>query len=456
MSLIFLTTLFRSARADILFLDLNDAPLEVDAAERAANARGEKLIHVYAPVESDPSNPNYAKYQKDSNGNIRKLKIQRVEEKLRQAVQRGQQITSIVLSGHDGSGHFFGETGDIKAEEIKAMLAKPEFAPVKESLQGLALWGCYNTNEWAYKQFWQEVAPNLKVVGGFTLKSPNKNVVEGHALLENFLLREQEFVQADTKQGLQDAFSRLPHVTVGGQTNMDFGVCTEQFTVTNRDTYGPEMVYTHRELEAMCDKEVIKANLIDTYQSYFNASPGYEDPPDDSSASPSPIRKYYNQLQLWRHCNEAQKRVTGQEMPMPAQVLRLVLFKKMKGNIQRLNAAELAEYNQQLQRLGLGNLALDDLSRETRASLTRKLHAATDSIQRIYNQAKNRGANTVEADVAWQMVSGLKQTLLSLDTGCSHVSLVDERTADIPSQCIFSGTRARRRIQDREAKAAAQ
>src|SRR5690606_4236248 len=79
----------------VLFLDANDSPREIEKAREAACARGERLVVV------EPDN---------------------LKSGIKQLADQNTPISSLIASGHDGGGSFYGLNGDMSKTQIIAAL----------------------------------------------------------------------------------------------------------------------------------------------------------------------------------------------------------------------------------------------------------------------------------------------------------------------------------------------
>jgi hypothetical protein len=406
-----------SAKAAVLFVDLNDAPLEYDACAAGA---GPDEVHVIGAV-TNGGQPINGKH---------------IEQKVAQLEAAGITVDSIVVSGHDGSGHFFGENGsEFYAADLRRILKNhPQTA---STLTSAALWGCYPTTVYGCDSFWLKPNKNIKVAMGFTIQSPDKTRPANHALMKEFCGRRKEAVEAVSKDQLCAFYKSLRHLET---THVN--LCNR--TAMASREYGPENCYDYEDLQNRCAEfDPDEAQLV-SFAKYFSANdPGFDNPPKDSAKSE--LRKYYNQIHLWRHCTETLKTERGYDLPSPPQVIRLVKFDVLKANLNRLNRNELADYDSRLEELGLGYLKLGDLTKVSRGEINRRIDAALVNLGKMAKR-KQRVGDT-DSTVVWRMAQFLKATLVDLqfrtkDTrgryySCSHFSLVDP-SAKRPSRCIMS------------------
>src|SRR5690349_5395083 len=61
-------------------------------------------------------------------------------------------LSGVVISGHDGNGHFGGEFGFVNDSDIKK--AFQNAAPVGDGVRSLLLWGCYTATPGSIEMRW--------------------------------------------------------------------------------------------------------------------------------------------------------------------------------------------------------------------------------------------------------------------------------------------------------------
>jgi hypothetical protein len=192
---------------------------------------------------------------------------------------QGKSFDSIVISGHDGSGHFFGQSGDLVASDLAAIVER--HPKLKDSLTGMALWGCYTSNANASENYWMKnISPNIKSTIGFTLQSPDNTRPGNWALLQDYCQKREQIADASTQAEMSEVFYGLKGI---GNWNASVcygnGVCSNDYGKTgekNRTCF-----HTYEELHQRCAKFDPGKKLKTTYENYFNAGPGFENPPPD-------------------------------------------------------------------------------------------------------------------------------------------------------------------------------
>lgn len=357
-------------------------------------------------------------------------------------------IDTLTISGHHGvGGEFFGgddEDNGITAKELKAILARhPKTA---NCLRNVALAGCYTGTVDAGNSHWLRVGPNVNFTIGFPLQAPDKNAASGHKLFKQFCSREKREAAANagTKDALCEFYKNMPLLAkMGVSVSNCYNIAT--------NLYGPKTCSTFQELENRCSEFDPDSRLKQLWESYYNAEPGFEDPPLDGAdveAEPgkTDMRLYYDQLHLWRHCKDKLQADRDYDMPPPAQVIRMVKFKQIKDNLNRLNRKELAEYDARLREAGLGQYALGDLSRKsmTRGAIRRKVFDAMKAI----NKMGHVQVGSTDTRALWRMAYGMNLTFVELRSSaqrpdgskasCSYFELVhaNSQNPNNKSKCI--------------------
>ncbi len=176
----------------VLFIDANNSPLEIEKAREAACQRGEDIV-VAGPSE--------------------------VESKARQLAGRNKSISSLIASGHDGGGHFYGSRGSVNKSTIiqgiqRAYQGKEDLL---DELEGIFLWGCYTTvpSEVVY---WKSAFPAAKFIIGFHGSGPSNTNPSGLRMLKSSLIKQGEICAIRSEQRMRQviaSISDLRYTSVG-------------------------------------------------------------------------------------------------------------------------------------------------------------------------------------------------------------------------------------------------
>src|SRR5690606_16751041 len=107
---------FVSAKADIIFMDVNDSKTELLQASKIAKKLGVKLWVI-------PSKANSTDLSRE------------LAETLEIMNKEKRSLDSMVVSGHYNGSKFYGEKGrTITPSQIRAIFSRPEFKEKKEEL----------------------------------------------------------------------------------------------------------------------------------------------------------------------------------------------------------------------------------------------------------------------------------------------------------------------------------
>ncbi len=270
------------ASADILFLDLNNSPKEIEAAQVAAKQRGEKLI-----VFPDKPTDYRTDFSSQLSTKLQEMKKDKIQSK----------ISSVIISGHNGNGHFTGSKADLSYVELQKIIqSNPELA---ESVDSLYLWGCYTATPGSIISHWKPTFKNLNVIIGYDGVAPANNSLSGHKFLTDALIKEKKMTIAKTDNELKSIFNDLAHVR-----NIDASICVSETYVSKKK------FSSLNKLMEQCNVEESKkwAEVYDCYMDGVKPElPEYQgldcsDVPTNTSNSK--LRDLYNYLQDTSHCDD--------------------------------------------------------------------------------------------------------------------------------------------------------
>jgi hypothetical protein len=368
-SLLFIPLLFSiSARADILFVDTNFAEDEVNAAQRAADARGEKLIvipdlsHISpedlaniravqkleqdyhrretAAADDDKHKPMVEKptdkqLLKDVGAIQDKygFSTKDIEEKLSQT--KDLHITTVLGSGHSAGIDVHGmlTRDSIKIAELKDILKKTQTAP---DLRSVYILGCNSLGPgraivW---EEWKKDFPGLEVYG-FDVRSPLSNKSEA-AVVERLLLNETDLRKEKDKKELLETTLKLV-----GKDNERLGIAVlVNNTYISSDKGRADCV---TDLNAGCFNQLTAMDSLNeaAFSNYFNADKNVVKDLPSSFNDASDLRKYYQRVQsefsaCLDHCNGVHKLskdiqaklaeagVSESGLPCPSDIIKLI------------------------------------------------------------------------------------------------------------------------------------
>jgi hypothetical protein len=398
LSFLFITA---PARADMLYVGLNDTPGEVDAARRAALARHERFFQL--PVLDPKLEAEIAKklvvtqdlfkkmslVQKTDPAAFDKLSLQYdvalkdladarekagyTQERFTADLQRlrgqGANLTALVISGHDGNGEIFGADHG-KLTSTAVMEAFRNAAPVGERIRTFAMFGCYTGNMETLLQHWMRVLPHLGLVGGFPHSAPLGNVRAGQDYMTDFLVKSDDIIRAgDDKAKLWQIAQGLKglQALVASKHDPAFLLaCGDNNYVTAGG------VTSQVDLVAQCRGKItpeITARWAERVTCFMTADKGCENPPEDTSHHE--LRTIYNEVQEGKHC----QKLLGSEaifMPVPSVLMRLIFGRNVLANIDANEKDFIARLDATLP----AGSRFGSIARLTRAELLRKYRDA--------------------------------------------------------------------------------
>jgi hypothetical protein len=303
LKLIFAFLIFTSInlQADILFIDTNNSPKEIEAAQKAAQKRGEKLI-VFPEMRKEFTNDEFNAY-------------------LKKMDSEGKKLSSVVLSGHNGNGHFSGNFGEMTSKSLS-----DSFKSVPNLVSGvrsMMLWGCYTTTLGSIQNFWKKSFPQLELLAGFDGIAPANDKKAGWEYLEDVLVQEKKITQTKDEAALKKAFKGLSQINV-----MNAALCTSENFTSHKKTFKISEAYK------ACSN--ISDQIQNEFMCYYNATEERcKNVPANTSSGE--LRKIYNLVQDNYHCNGATA-LDGQRiiLPNPDTIIRLIFFENVKKNTQKL------------------------------------------------------------------------------------------------------------------------
>lgn len=338
-----------AARADILFIDLNNGPGEIAAAQRAAQKRGEKLI-----IYKGTPNQTQTDLEEDLTRKLSELKGQKVS------------LSSVVVSGHDGNGHFFGLNGEISSESLNQSFKKSEMG---DNVRSLMLWGCYTGTPGALEQHWKKAMPNVNMVAGFEGSAPANTQAASANLLQDALEKEKMLSQLKDENAVQKALKQLK----GGQITTS-ALCVGDKWASNTDKFDIEK----RKQE--CTGKFLEDPKIQRYDCYLKGKPECQNVPKDTQSGE--MRQIYNFLQSNSICDEV-LRAQSRNFPSRDTALRLIFFENIRRNFAQAHTRELdlwAKAQEKMKMPANIRLTKEDMVNLSRAELLSRLQKQKEFI----------------------------------------------------------------------------
>ena len=431
---------------NVLMIDLNDSGKEVAACYKGVrdastvNQDGSRNEALYVVNKEHMAELQHHKY---TAGN--KIHAEDIEAYIREIEDGGHKIDTIVISGHDGNGQYFGTQGDITASQLKGIFNRHRLT--RDNVSTLVQWGCYTGNANACENIWgKHISQNINTTIGFTVQSPDNTRPGNFALLEDVCKKRKAIHESTTQEQYDKIFNNLAGVQ---DWNVGIckpeGVCSPDYARRDADGKvipGQSCFHSYDELQRRCREFDPDHEMNNTYLKYLNAEPGYENPPlDDASfvyengkKGRNPIRNYYSELHLWRHCAKTEYNPYGADMESPARAIRLTRFEDVKQNLLKFHPEQIQQYNQLLAQVGLGEFALDNITDSTRKQIIDKTMGAVSGVEDLLKHRKAK--NGVNLSWLFEMTKQFDRVLRILQPPCIPFSWVHAGMGDYASQCI--------------------
>jgi hypothetical protein len=364
------------ARADILFFDLNDNATELAAAERAAAARGEKLINV--PLVDDETKDKVREAQRavdradravrmacsqqaspgDTCGAAKKTldaqnraynavasKIKPFGgDELMSAIsnikKKNPDVSSIVISGHDGDREYWGTYGHFFDDDLEDALVANQ--PMGQNLRSLYLWGCNTGITDDFNRKWKRAFPASTMIAGFDGQAPLGSRAASSALLEDLMVKENQLRETRDRDEIRDIFNSLSDVN-----GSNVAVCLNRETIASR-----KGVRSPEDDNQLCDstnQNEIKYNEI--FECYLEARPGCEviaQATDETNI----LRRVYNYAQETKHCYFVNEKEHTERKLVPIEVRNLLFDNYIRKTFEHVYQSELEAFNALLAKLG--------------------------------------------------------------------------------------------------------
>lgn len=309
----------------MLFIDTNNSEIEIETTEKAACARGEKLLIVpknykdfakyTAPV--DVANKKVAKlkcYEKSVPGckeaqdelakaftelskfkTAQKSTSEGVNEALEQIKASNAKLVNLSISGHDGGGSFSGAKGMYSRQELAN--AMKDMGDINE-VKSLMLLGCYTGTPKEVLE-WKSIFPQTKLIGGYDGSAPLADRPQGHQYISDILLKEKQL----TTQADQKKLQAYVDANIKGLGNLNaalFLQCSDG-TTTHDYYYGSKK---SKKIEKFDMKECLekKKELQELSLEVNRYISGEIEPPADTQNGA--LRAIYNRARSLEHCSE--------------------------------------------------------------------------------------------------------------------------------------------------------
>ena len=343
-----------SADSFVLFVDMKNSTQEVKAAREAAEKSGRKLVVVPdLPAKDRKQLIRLTEQVREAKKQFKKacsgdkvdkavcdekskiyddlddkktqladgFKLTREKLAAFLAANKEKEFSSVVISGHDGTGSFSGEFGRLSDQAIAEELGK--YPAQRDSIRALHLWGCYTTSPGSLLLNWKKHFPNTSLITGYEGRAPLGDKPAGWHYLKGVLAQEPELVRAGDSAKLQKLLKKIP-----GAINTHSGIyaCGEYATIKDH--------YNINDLQHRC--EDVKPQIQEKgpeYECFLKASEEKcANPPDDVGRGP--VRQFYELLHKASACGEIMKDGIFRAYSRDA-AIRLVFSREVQKNFGR-------------------------------------------------------------------------------------------------------------------------
>ncbi len=449
-----------SAWANILFLDMNNSPKEIEAAAEAAkNSKRELVVYPVVPqkVRSEITalDGKINKLMRTRDKKCKKMdsdfckktadeigaKLKQREEMakpykfskegllsfLEEQKKSGKTFPSVVVSGHDGTGSFSGHFGRVGDEELAKIFAQ---ANIHQDVRTFHLWGCYTTSPGSLMLNWKKHFPNISLFTGYDGRAPLNDKPAGWSYLKGVLEKEPALLEVENAKKLQAILKKIPGAN---QVTSAIYSCDDYASLTE--------AYNFQDMGEKCEK--FKEQLLadeDTYQCYLKSSrEECFDPPANTGRSP--LRDYYELTQKAVACRSFSEDPIFRNLSRD-QAIRLIFFREVVNNFSRIYEKEIRESNEILKSLGApSDVLLENPEKLTRKELLEKMEKLLAFLQSqsfdLALQAKpgEFGEREAKLYALRNFHRGLTSTLMDLSSGCVPFNWTEPHKDDL-SQCM--------------------
>lgn len=340
----------------------------------------ENLKQLY---EEEPSeslkmhlNSQYSNFQK-------RLGNKNLETSLEEMGQDDIKPTSIIVSGHDGSGSYSGMTGGLSKGYLLTKLKDSFSEDQLQSLESVLLWGCYTAtrNE---VNWWDEKLPGLKVLAGFNGSGPSIGKLASNQMIYDILTSTEDFYQLTDENQIKNALKSIEGFiyTLGG---IQVKTCDGHSWYYGRSKKGDHYYqdFGKSGLERCLDPKLLSdaKSQLEFYEKYFSG-----ELPIPKDTSNGPLRGIYNTIRNYEDCKETWKGKL--DLPNGSKVGMLLFYEGVKGNFYNLFSPLLQDASKAFERMD--NLEIEMISKALGIGRTPPALPFTE--EEILEEINKRGA----------------------------------------------------------------
>lgn len=394
----------KSKAGNVLFFDFNSSVEEVDGAKETAELKCQN----FQVIRSEKA---------------AKAALQKIEKS-------GQEISSLIMSGHHKAGMFWGKNFSISSQGFSDLLDK--YPKSKSSVKNLYLWGCY-TNNVDKLDTWLKSFPELNYVFGFTQKSPLSKQITGVDYLKSAMLHQDDLQKIESLDEVKEFLDTT--LVPGSSKNFHFvsaaiyGKALCDPAKYNSFYYSVNQIEggTHSTISGAKDKEACpdaeaafaskyKKLLSDYWNGNIEVMP-LEDPVSKDRIK-NPIRMdIYPWANKYAYCfKDNFFDIDGENLVGQGQLLNLVYFNDLKKNF----FVYFKEDADRLKgKLSGKNQALVDLLKKGKDLTRKEILALNDGLNQL----------TPATPEVKAFAFKLKKFLVNLDDRCADIHWLDAPSA---------------------------
>lgn len=322
MKLAFFLFLFTiKAYSQIVFIDINNNPLEKNAAISAAKKAGKSIV-VY-PKGSELFD----------------------KEKAFEILKKNPPET-LFISGHDGGGSFSGDRNEeFSYSDIKDLAS--ENPSIAENLRVLGLLGCNTANHHQIQE-WKQLFPEIAFVAGYDGSAPLGTRKAGHAYIEDIILKSDQILKTADEKKLKNIFENFQYINqLQASLYADLHSCQAKDNqyIYRPQRFGDEKFKLFDTSECLAKREKYKKKYKDLFFQYFD---GEKEIP--ANRSHGELREMYTYMNQNEHCFA--DFIESSEFPSSDTLRNLLFYKDVHENMSVYYKDELKDFFEELKIYG--------------------------------------------------------------------------------------------------------
>ncbi len=134
-----------------------------------------------------------------------------LDDFLAQSKANGVKVSSMIISGHDGGGHFYGDTGETTIAEISGLVSQN--SEVFSDMGPLLLMGCWTGTPDQVDQ-WRRVFPSMRVLGGFVGSAPASTRIGAGTYISGLLRGEKSLPRSASRSRVQTMLNQVQNLNI--------------------------------------------------------------------------------------------------------------------------------------------------------------------------------------------------------------------------------------------------